>query len=228
MKTLLLSLAFVSFASFSYSQCNQYFIMNEGGFWEMTSYNAKGKNQGMSKYEVKSIEQSGDDYTASIQIQILDKKNKEVMDQELEFTCEDGIMHYDISQLMPASAMQAYKDMDMQMSGDNLEYPNDLSIGDRLKDATMNIAITGEGLPFDMNFKIETKDRKVESKETITTPAGTFDCFKISMTTLSKTVGTIEAKSVEYIAPGKGIIRTESYNRGGKMTGYAELTAYSK
>ncbi|MEL7003874.1 MAG: hypothetical protein AAFN93_14225 [Bacteroidota bacterium] len=202
--------------------------MNEGGFWEMTSYNAKGKTQGSSKYQVKSLDQSGDDYTALIQIQILDQKDKEVMDNELKFKCEDGVLHYDMSQLMPAKSMQAYKDMDLQMTGDNLEYPSNLSVGDKLKDATMNIAIIGEGLPFDMNFKIETKDRKVMSKETITTPAGTFDCFKISMTTVSKTVGSVESKSIEYIAPGKGIVRTETYNRGGKMTSYSELTAFSE
>lgn len=228
MKTVVLLFLLVSFTSLSYAQCNPYFELKEGASWEMSSYNAKGKPQGSTFYKVKSLEQSGDEFSAVIDFQIMDEKKKEVMTSELDLTCEDGTLHYDMRRFIPQQSMEAYGQMDMEITGDNLEYPKSLSVGDELKEGRMNMKISGEGMPFEMNFKIEVKDRKVEAKESITTPAGTFDCYKISSITSTKTIGNIEAKSVEWIAPGKGVVRTESYNRGGKMMGYSELTKYTE
>lgn len=228
MKILLLSFILLSFTSLSYAQCNPYFMLKEGATWEMSSFNAKGKPQGSTKYNVKSLEQSGDNFEAIIDFQIKDKKNEEIMDSELDLKCENGTLHYDMRRFIPQQSMEAYGKMDMEITGDNLEYPSSLSVGDDLKDGMLNMKISGEGMPFEMNFKIEIKDRKVEAKESITTPAGTFDCYKISSVTSTKTIANIESKSVEWIALGKGVVRTESYNRGGKMVNYAELTSYSE
>ncbi len=228
MKSFLFTCILVSLSFFSYSQCNPYFVLKQGASWEMESFNAKGKTQGSSHYEVKSLSQSGDNFDAVIDFKIMDKKDEEVMNSELEIKCEGGTLHYDMRRFVPQQSMEAYSKMNIEMTGDNLEYPSNLSVGDVLNDGKLLMSITGEGMPFDMNFTVEIKERKVEGKETITTAAGTFECYKISSITETKTLGTIRAKSVEWIAPGKGVVRTESYNRGGKMVGYSEMVSYKE
>jgi hypothetical protein len=38
---------------------------------------------------------------------------------------------------------------------------------------------------------------------------------------------TVEMSTVEWIAENVGVIRSENYDKKGKMTGYTELSAYS-
>jgi hypothetical protein len=70
-------------------------------------------------------------------------------------------------------------------------------------------------------------DRKVVGKESVTTPAGTFDCFKITSNSTIKTktvVGiTMEFSAIEWLAPKAAIVKSESYKKG-KLQGYTLLT----
>ena len=38
----------------------------------------------------------------------------------------------------------------------------------------------------------------------------------------------IEGSSKEWYAEGVGVVRSESYNKNGKLTGYSELTKFEK
>ena len=66
-------------------------------------------------------------------------------------------------------------------------------------------------------------NRKVEAIETITTAAGTFDCVKISYDVESKMMFTIKAKGAEWYALETGLVKSESYDAKGKLTGSQEL-----
>ena len=227
MKSLLFVAAMALVSSPAISQCNPFFNFKKGASWEMESFNAKGKSEGSSRYEVVSFEKSAGDYQATVALKVMDKKEKELMDSELELKCEGGVLHYDMRKFFPKESMAAYSDMDAEMTGDNLEYPSDLSVGDELKDAKLTMSISGEGMPFKMNFTMEIMDRKVEAKESITTAAGTFECYKITSTMNMKTVRNFRSKGIEWIAPGKGVVRTESYNGNGKMLAYSELKSFN-
>ena len=73
-----------------------------------------------------------------------------------------------------------------------------------------------------------TKEYKVMGKTTITTPAGTFDCYKISGTTKVEIPGlTRETTGIIYFNPEIGILKTEQ--EGEKMQlGYYELARLKK
>jgi hypothetical protein len=68
-------------------------------------------------------------------------------------------------------------------------------------------------------------NRKVEAKESVTVPAGTFDCFKISYNSEIK-IGFVK-KNYRYItwyAPEVGAVKSEFYSAKGKLEGYSEMT----
>ena len=106
-------------------------------------------------------------------------------------------------------------------SYDYLEYPPQLSVGEHLKDGKFhNDRNNGQGVQLvDMNLT----ERKVEGKESITTPAGTWDCFKITYKSkiTVKTMGIgmpFNIEGTEWFAPRFGIVKTESKNGGTAIT----------
>jgi len=206
------------------AQCNPYFNMKEGASWEMTSYSAKGKAQGKSRNEVISFDETSNGYESVLKVTVFDKSDKKAFESELGISCADQVMQFDMKQFMAPGSLESMQSMEMEITGDNLEYPPSLSVGDVLKPGKMNIEAGSANIPMKINISIEIVDRKVEAFESVTTPAGTFECYKISSTVKTKTIMSFEAKTIEWVAEGQGVIKTESYSKKGKLTGYSLLT----
>lgn len=223
-KVFILSIAALVFGLQSTAQCNPYFNMKDGASWEMTSYNGKGKAQGKSKYEVVSFNETSNGYESVLKLSVYDENDKKSFESELGISCADQMMQFDMKQFMAPGSLEAMKSMEMEITGDNLEYPPSLSVGDVLKPSKMNIQAGSANIPVKINISVEIVDRKVEAYESVTTPAGTFDCYKISSTIKTKTIMKMEAKSVEWVAEGQGVVKTESYSKKGKLIGYSLLT----
>jgi hypothetical protein len=72
-------------------------------------------------------------------------------------------------------------------------------------------------------------NRKVEGQESITTPLGTFNCYKISydVNVVTKTMGfsmKSNSKGVQYMCTDKGAIKSEVYNDKGTLMSYSIMT----
>jgi hypothetical protein len=89
-----------------------------------------------------------------------------------------------------------------------------MKAGDALPDGIMNLDIQQDnGMKTNVDVKIT--DRKVELQESVTTPAGTWNCFKISYHSAIKIaimgIGIpIKADITEWFAPNFGVVKTES------------------
>ena len=79
-----------------------------------------------------------------------------------------------------------------------------------------------------MTMKFDIKNRKVEKKDSITTPAGTFECYKITYNMDMKTMFKRSIKVTQWLASGIGLVKTETYNQKGELEGYSELTKLEK
>jgi hypothetical protein len=67
----------------------------------------------------------------------------------------------------------------------------------------------------------------VLAEETLNTPAGKFDCFKISQKVFMKTLGKIEINSIEWYSEDVGMVKSETYDKKGKLKTYSLLTTYN-
>jgi len=105
------------------------------------------------------------------------KKGKEIYKTDYSFTCTGNMVTVDYKSLIPTNMLEQYKDMEMDISGTDLELPNNLSVGQQLTDANITLKISMSGV--NINTTVDLVNRKVEKKETVTTSAGTFDCFVI-------------------------------------------------
>lgn len=77
-----------------------------------------------------------------------------------------------------------------------------------------------------MKMNVMMTDRKITGKESITTPAGTFDCYILTYKMDTKMALNISTSGKQWLAPKVGIVRDEVYNKSGKLTSYSELTAF--
>jgi len=120
--------------------------------------------------------------------------------------------------------MQSYNNMDLEINGTSLEMPSyDSKIGTNLKDGNLDMKIGADGvMPIKMSILMT--NRKVEGKEQMTTEAGTFDCIVMSQNIKTKMMISIESNTKDWYAENVGLVRSESYNKKGKLTGYSVLT----
>jgi hypothetical protein len=204
-----------------YSQCNPYYKFKKGAQWEITNYDTGDKVASRQVNEIVSLEEHSSGWDASVKMQSYERKGKLDFEKEIEMSCNDGTISLDMSRFFPEEMMKSFKDLNMNVQTENLEVPSTLEVGKELKDAS--IKISGD-IPFTMETKIT--NRKVLAKEKITTSAGSFDCYKVSYTIVTKTVMSMESFGIDWIAEDVGMVKSENFNAKGKLTGYSLLTSF--
>ena len=224
--TTLLSIFFIQLG-LSQANCSKYYPMIEGASFKYTNYDKKGKSDGTASYQVTNVSTSGENTSATMAMELDDKKGKEIYKTDYKFTCTGNMVNVDYKSLIPASMLEQYKDMEMDISGTDLELPNNLSVGQQLSDANITMKLSMSGIT--MNTTIDLVNRSVEKKESVTTPAGTFDCYVIYTDNNVKAMMVKQAfPSRVWFSEGVGMIKQESYNKNGKLMGSTVLTTYSK
>ncbi len=209
------------------AQCNNYYVVEQGSAWTYETHDANGKRTGKNEQTVKAFEKRGNGFTATIASIAYNDKGKELTKGELKMRCDNGIISIDMRKFIPEEQLKALSSYDLKITGDNIETPSNLSVGQTLRDGT--ITVTVEGAPMPMKMTVSVTNRKVEGKETITTPAGTFECYKISSKTSTEMqMGmnmTFDFSGTEWITARTGMVKSESFDKNGKLTGYVVLTA---
>ncbi|MFS4418701.1 hypothetical protein [Maribacter sp. 2307ULW6-5] len=216
-------------ATFAQNQCSRFYPMEEGTTFEYTMYDKKGKTEGITNYAVTDVANNADGTTATMDISFTDKKGEMVYETNYSFTCQGNMVTVDYESLMPAQMLEQYAEMDVEMdiSGTDLELPNDLAVGQELEDANVSISIGMGGM--NMKSTVDTTNRKVEKQESVTTPAGTFNCFVIYSDNESKAMMVKQNfPSRVWLAEGVGMVKQETYNKKGNLMSSMELTKFSK
>ena len=121
--------------------------------------------------------------------------------------------------------MEQYEGMEVEVSGTNLFIPNQLLEGQELPDS--NMLMTVNMSPIKLNLSVDIKNRRVAGSETVTTPAGTFDCVILSYDFATKMGIKVSGSAKQWLAKGIGMVKQEDYNKKGKMISWSQLTAFS-
>lgn len=213
---------FFLIATIGYSQnsCSKYYPLEEGTKFQITNYEKNDKPAAVIDYLVK--DSTGD--SAIIYYEMRDDTGDVVLSSEYGIICENDGISIDFNSLAAPGMMEQYQDMEVDLSGTNLFLPNDLTEGQSLPDADllMNVQMA----PLTMKLTVKIFDRKVEGKETVTTPAGTFDCIILTQSSETKMGVKVTANSREWYAPEVGLVKQESYNKKGKLIGRSVLTKF--
>lgn len=219
--SIFLSVFFISTLSYGQNSCSKYYPFIEGKTFQITTYDKKGKTSAVVDYNITNVTNN----TATFNTKIHDDKGKEVTTTSYDITCENDAISIDFNSLVSPELLEQYKDMELDVTGTNIEIPNNLTVGQALKDAAMIMTIKMGGL--NMNMTMNLTDRKVDARESVTTSAGTFDCYVISYTTEVKMGLKQTNMAKDWIAEGVGMVKSETFNKNGKLLGYSELTQIS-
>jgi hypothetical protein len=231
MKKLLIALTLLPVFSLA-QDCKNYYFMSTNSTVEMTVYDKKGKESGKQTWNIADVKKNGNSYEANINSSFTDDKGKVISNATGVYKCASGVLMADIKMSMPQQQMEQYKDAEASMDPVYLEYPSNPSVGQTLKDADFKMNTeTKSGMKTTITFN-ET-NRKIASKESVTTPAGTWEAFVITYDSQFKAqigpIGVPFNLSVkEWFVPNFGIVKTETYSKGGKLIGSTQLSAIKK
>jgi hypothetical protein len=223
MKKITLLLASLFFLTTGKSQdCSLYYAMNPGTKISLAHYDSKEKLTGFTNSEVTSVSGSGATMTSTVHSQNLNAKGKMDTEFDFEISCSDGELFFNMQSMMPAnnSAMAGVEGMEVKIEGAQLQSPFGKLPGTSLPEGQMTMSASMSG----MNLGTTTMriyDRKVVAIESITVPAGTFECVKVTESIEMKLpmMGTVKGSSVAWMNPEAGLVKSESFNEKGEKNG---------
>jgi hypothetical protein len=206
--------------------CSQFINAVNGKKLVYANLDAKGKEQGRVGYTSVKKDAS----TVTFHSEMTDKNGKVMGSGDSEVTCNGTSLNVDMKSFIPAASAAQFSNMQMQADGKYLVYPLNLKAGQSLQDGSADIQISNNGSHFG-EILIDITNRKVEQQETITTDAGSFDCFRISYDILVKAkimgIGIpVNMHVTEWFSPKIGrVVKSETSNKKGKLVGTMQLEA---
>ena len=212
MKKIILFLSFIS--SISYAQeCSNYFYLQSNKKIELGIIDKKGKPVGKQVYKVGEVVKTSAGLQAKVNSEMMNEKGKVLSGSSIDITCKNGILVMDMNVFVPQEQASQFKNTSAKADQVYLEYPGKMKIGEMLKDG--KIVMNVENNAIAQKLTIEIFDRKVEEAEKITTPAGTWDTFKISQKTriTMETMGIpikFNIEGFEWFKPGFGTVRSQT------------------
>lgn len=184
----------------------------------MTITNKKSKEVGKITYTISNVQQSGGTVSSTVNSEFVDDKGKSISKATNNIKCTGGIIMMDMKMFIPSAQQEQMGNVSATGQESYLEYPSNMKEGDVLKDGQF-------GMDFKMqsgigaHINVDITKRKVQGKESVTTPGGTWNCFKItyhSKVVVKIGIGIpVNADVAEWYAPGFGVVKTES---GGGVT----------
>jgi hypothetical protein len=224
---------FLSATILQAQDCKGFYYLNNGEI-QITSYDKKSDETGKLTYTMTGAANAGATASANFTTELVNKKGKTLSKGSGIFKCDGGTLYVDAKTALSQEQLAAYKDMEIKASDTYIEYPSSLETGQTLKEVNFSMEVYNKGSLFS-TLTFEEINRKVDGKETFTTHAGSWDCWKISYEVKFKVsvppmnMGVpVTMECTEWFAPGFGVVKTETYNKEGKMIGFSQITSVKK
>jgi len=208
--------------------CDFYFPLNEGSELITKSYDKKDNLTGWSKQTIKKKENLSNGTSITMLVESYDtKEDTAISKTELKYECRDNIIYVDMNAFINQASFAAYKDMEVKVTTKDMTFPAELKVNDVLDNGNIEIKVSSQGTQI-LTSVVSITNRKVLAIESVTTPAGTFECYKITSDIESKMIFTVKTTIVEWYAKEVGSVRSENYDKTGKLVSYSVLEGLTK
>jgi hypothetical protein len=218
--------------------CGKLILFQSGAEIEATSYDKDGKETSKSYTKILSVKNEDGFTVANVEGKDTESDGeKKTNTVNYNYKCDGNKIYFDVASMFRT----AEKEQDASFESSFIEYPINVTEGQTLPDATGKMSSVRDGKKSEMSFIY--KNRKVEGKEEVTTPAGTWSCYKISnsISTEMNIPGMDEKKkemmkemqkgmkttTTTWFSPDFGIVKMEMYMNG-KLQSWNEVTAVKK
>ena len=207
-------------------KCKVYIPGQVGTEVELTQYDKKDKPTSIIHQKLTNIKNSGDTTIFVAHQVITNEKGGDPIENNFSFKCLGEDFYLDMDAFVDQKQMEAYKDMQVKITTSDIDIPATLAAGQALKDGFVKMEFIAGVIP--ITFKVDITNRKVEGFETLTTPAGSFECIKISQDSKIQSgfVNTI-VHSIYWYSENVGTVKCENYSQD-KISSYMLLTKITK
>jgi hypothetical protein len=217
--------------------CNKLIFFQQGAEIVTKSYDGAGKEISSQLTKIVSVKNEGGMTVAYAEASDTTRFNNHVSNMKYSYKCDGKTIYFDLATMLRSNA----QDPNATIEASTVEYPIAVSAGQTLPDANGTMSFERKGKKTNMKYRY--KERKVDGKEKVTTPAGSWDCYKISnrvdvevdfpgmsdkakqmmqnMTNQMKTTG------VTWFSPDFGIVKFELYQNG-KLVSRNEIIAVKR
>ena len=192
-----------------------FYPIKKGIVMTYASSTGKGKPDSYTRSTITDVQwQDERNYSVTTSSEILDADKNPMT--SAPFTAgakvENGIVTYD------PKTMAGQLTEGMEISGDHFFLPDNIVVGDRLPDYTMTVSIAG------MKTVSENTGISVTGRETVTVSGSQIDCYIIESTVATSALG-FKSSMTQKVWYGRGVgqVRSESYNKNGKLMSLSEL-----
>ena len=168
---------------------------------------------------------------ASLKSGLYNKKNGLVRLQDLTFRSRRDTCFTDGLANLNSDALRSFRDRKLVYTPVPLAWPNHPAVGSTLPPGGVSVQVSSSVVSIATVSTLLRNRRVISGPAPVTTPAGTFSCYKVEANRESATVPRPDmamrtsVKQVDFYAPGVGIVRTEIYNKKGKLDQVLELAA---
>jgi len=197
--------------------------MKKGAVQVFVNKDAKGKVTSQSRNTIKAITGEKNAFAIEYEGEALDDKGKPAnKDNPLiinyRIVIKDGLMYLDMKGMF--AAMEGLDGV--QAVGSTMKIPTNLTVGQTIDDSKAAVKI---GF---INCLVTMTEGKCLAIEDVTVEAGTFRCYKVSQKTNSTIMGIkSEGTTITWYAKGVGAVKTETYDKNGKLSSSQELKSNS-
>ena len=217
------------------SDCSDFIWFKKGASMKFENLDGKGKSVSQSEMIITDVKREGGATIADVNFK--DNKKNEF---NMQYKCANGKLYMDFSSALKEAmaksgggkeSQDAMKNVEMGFSDGFMTFPSNMYPGQELEDAVFTMKTSSGAMNMEVTSSLT--NRKVSAKEKITTPAGTFDCLKITGTrkTTMNILGSTRnmGKPTQehiWMAPGIGNIKSEVYNDKGKLESKTHLIEF--
>lgn len=227
-KVLIAALISLAAGSVAAQDCTFFFPQTEGTAWVRKGYDGKGNLQSVMTYKIDDVENLPSGMEVEADYVYTDASGKVVNKGDVKAYCQNGEFFMDSQETLSSPGVVSGMNPNVDMTESFINYPDPYA-----SDFDPNNAYFDEASikVYDKNNRKNRKDlslydREFIKTESITTPAGTFDCAKVKYklaTRSPKTKETMTGWGYEWYSPNIGLVRTEQYDKNNVLQSYTIL-----
>jgi hypothetical protein len=213
----------------SLSAQTAYYPATTGAQTEIKIYDAKGAVAGKAVCNVQSTSPLLNAEITAIQNQTYNAAGTSTGNGQFNYITRGPSVYVDMKKYLSPSMLLLFENKNLEVSVQTaeIEIPNsNTTVGQTFSEATLTLTLSGNEIPFE-TFSIRIYNRLVSASESITTPAGTYQCKKITFDMEITSAGKTITRWTEWWAPEVGCVKTEYFDALGKLIGSELLTSVS-
>lgn len=193
-----------------------FYLQKEGVKLGYTITDKKGKVDGYSESTIVRVKSSGAQTAVTLQTMVKDKKGEDLLQKPVDMS----IMINDGTVILSPKAMVGKITEGLNISGENLMLPANLTTGTTLNDYSITMGIAG------INTTSQFTGVKVVAEETIEVSGHSIPCVVVESTASVKVLGMKRSNLQKtWYGRGIGIVKLETYDNKGKLDTTQTLTS---